>query len=266
MRRAEGARGNESVPARQEPGDREDFGDFDALFEIELGKDGGKGFGEDGLAASRGTAHQDIVPPGRGDFQGALRVFLTADVFHVEEEGFFLEERFHVNVRMRGDISYLPEVLSGIEERGDRDHGDAPYHGGFSGVFLGDIELGEAEALGEERDREDAAYGTDFAVQREFADEEFVAEVKRELFGCKEKSQGHGHVVDGRVLGEIGRGKIDGDATEAVRRQKAAIFDRGRDAVAGFFDRGVGEADHGEVVHTRVEGVHFDFDEFALES
>lgn len=37
--RAEGARGDESVSARQEPGDRENFGDFYAFFEIELGED-----------------------------------------------------------------------------------------------------------------------------------------------------------------------------------------------------------------------------------
>jgi len=140
------------------------------------------------------------------------------------------------------------------------------YHGGFVSVFLGHIELGEAKALGEEGDREDAAYGTDFAVQGELADEELVAEIKRELFGRQEKSQGHGYVVDWGILGEIGGGEIHRDPAEAVWREETAIFDGGRDAIARFLDGGVRKPHHGEVVHTGIEGIHFDFDEFALES
>ena len=126
--RSEGARGDEGIPAREEPGNRENFGDFDALFEIELGEDGRKRFGEDGLSASRRTAHQDIVAPGGGDFEGAFGVFLAADVLHIEEKGFFLEERFHIDIRMRSDRTCFAEVSGGVEERRDRNHGDAAYH------------------------------------------------------------------------------------------------------------------------------------------
>ena len=126
--RTERARGDESIPAREEPGNRENFGDFDAFFEIELGEDGGERFGENGLSASRRTAHQDIVAPGGGDFEGALGMFLATDVLHIEEEGFFLEERFHIDIRMWGDGVCFAEVSSGIEEGRDRDHPDVAYH------------------------------------------------------------------------------------------------------------------------------------------
>lgn len=264
--RTERARGDEGVPASEEPGDRENFGDFDAFFEIELGEDRGERFGENGLPASRRTAHQDIVAPGGGDFEGAFGVFLAADVLHIEEKGFFLEERFHIDIRMRSDRTCFAEVSGGVEERRDRNHGDAAYHRCFGGVFLGNIELGKTEALGEEGDREDTANGADFAVQGEFTDEEFVSEIEIELFGCQEKPESHRYVVDRGILGQIGRGEVDGNAAEAVWREKTAIFDGGTDAVAGFLDRGIGEADHSEMVHPCVKGIDFDFDEFALES
>lgn len=90
--RAEGTGGDEGVPARQKPGDRENFGDFDTFFEIELGEDRREGFGKDGFAASRGTAHEDIVAARSSDFEGAFGMFLAADIFHIEKEGLFLEE------------------------------------------------------------------------------------------------------------------------------------------------------------------------------
>lgn len=90
--RTEGTGGDEGVPARQEPCDRENLGDFDAFFEVKLGENGGEGLGEDGFAAPGRSAHEDIVATRGGDFEGALRVFLAADVFHIEEEGFFSEE------------------------------------------------------------------------------------------------------------------------------------------------------------------------------
>lgn len=167
---------------------------------------------------------------------------------------------------MRGDISNVCEVLRRIKERSDWNDTDALHHGGFGGIFLGHIEFSEAQALGKEGDREDTAYGADFAVQGEFTDKKLVAEIKRELFGRQKKSQGHGHIVDGSVFGQIGGSEVHCDPAEAVRREETAIFDGGRDAVAGFLDGSVRESHDGEVVHAGIEGIHFDFNEFTFES
>ena len=61
------------------------------------------------------------------------------------------------------------------------------------------------------------------------------------------------------------RREIHGNATESMRQEKSAIFERRADAVAGFFNSSVGSPTS-EMMHAGIEGVHFDFNEFAFES
>ena len=49
-------------------------------------------------------------------------------------------------------------------------------------------------------------------------------------------------------------------------REETAIFESRTYAVAGFFDRRIGETDDGEMMHAGIEGIDFHFDKFAFES
>ena len=84
VRGAEGPGSQERLLPVQEAGDGEDLRRFDGLREGQVGEDRHEPLGEHGLSGAGRTDHQEVVPPGGGDLQGALGLLLAADLAEIE--------------------------------------------------------------------------------------------------------------------------------------------------------------------------------------
>ena len=96
------------------------------------------------------------------------------------------------------------------------------------------------------------------AGQREFADDDEVVElVGFHLFAGGEHADGDGQVEARPFLFHVGGRKVDRGA--AHREFEAGVGQRGGDAVARFFDRGIRQADDDDD-GVAPAGIDFDFD------
>ncbi len=226
----------------QEAGDGEDLCRFDRLGKRQVGEDRHEALGEHGLSGAGGADHQEVVPPGGGDLQGALGLLLAADLVEID-----------------GVVETPPEELARIDpHRCDRGSAAEELHDLGEMIHRYDLDLGDERRLGGILPREDHppdAQGTcpegrgkgavdplHAAVQREFAQDEVVGEGPggEELLGGQDRD-GDRQVEGGALLFDIGGGQIDGDmmAGEGV----AGVLDGGLDPVLALPDGHVGEAD-----------------------
>ncbi len=79
MRRSEWTLLDECLAARQSPCDRKYLCHFKTLLECQLRENSRERFGEEGLATSRRTDHEHIVPARGRDLERTLGMFLAAN-------------------------------------------------------------------------------------------------------------------------------------------------------------------------------------------
>jgi hypothetical protein len=203
------------------------------------------------------------VATGGGDFEGTLGGLLAADIGEVEGEVLeFIEDLGGFNFESGGvnaAVAGLVEKVADLEKRFNWIDVDALDDGGFAGVGFGDDEVFNAAFAGSNGDGEHAGDGTECTVEAKLADEEEVVEVAK-LEGSigAEDADGHGEVEAGALFFDVGGGEVDGDVSGG--EVEAGVADGGADAVAGFANGGVGEADGVEVVLLGFDGGEIDFD------
>ncbi len=119
-----------------------------------------------------------------------------------------------------------------LQQRLRRIHGCVFHQCGFGGIRFRENE-GAPAVNGAIGHRQRAAYRTQFAGQREFAGVFVFAEfVGRYLPGRGENAERDGQIETPALLGQIGRGEIDGDAAcgkfetgcSAARRARGPCF------------------------------------------
>lgn len=255
--RAKGSGDEEGFFRVEEAGDGVDLGGLDGFVFAHVGHDGGKAFGEHGLAGSGRPYHQDVVAAGDGDFEGALDVGLAFDVFEVDFVAALGAKEFLTIELEGGDGAFAGEVVIGLVEVGDGDDFDAFSDGGFGGVLGGDEDFLAAAVLGFDGDGEDAFDGADGSVEGEFAhDGEVVFVGKGGFHAVGRDGEGDRKVEGGAFFFEVGGGEID-DIDDAVA--KAGGGDGRTDAHGGLANGGVGEADDDGSGLFAVAAVDFDF-------
>src|SRR5689334_5804616 len=79
MGRTEWARSQQGLFRREQAGYGIKTGDIQRLIDTEGGKDAGQGAGHESLSASRRADHENVVTPGRGNFQRTLDMLLALD-------------------------------------------------------------------------------------------------------------------------------------------------------------------------------------------
>ena len=131
----------------QQAGDGKDLRGFDGLREGEVGDDRHEPLGEHGLPGSRGTDHQEVVPSGGGDLQGAFGLFLAADLAEIEGIVAAPAEELREIDMDRRDLRPAAEKLHHLGERVHRDDLDPLHQRRLGGVFPRDDHPPDAEGL-----------------------------------------------------------------------------------------------------------------------
>jgi hypothetical protein len=132
----------------------------------------------------------------------------------------------------------LPGFVEGFEAV-DFEIGD---HGGFAGVFGGEEEAFSAGRFCSEGDGEGSFDRAKGSIEGEFPDDHEVTGLWEFFFLlASDHGEGDREIEGGAFFSEIGRGEVYGvDAVDEVHRGGE---DGGGDAVAGFTDGGIREAD-----------------------
>ena len=209
----------------------------------------GQARGQQGLAAARRAAEQQVVLAGGGDLQRAPGLELAAHVAHVRD-------RPRLGRRGRGGGQGLAAAEQGadFQQGAGADDLGAGGQGGLAGVVRRHHQPA-ARGGGRHRRRQCGIDAAQLPRQAEFADEFGVAQgIGRDLAACGEDAQRDRQVEAAAVLGQVGRGQVDGDAP--LRELELRAVDRRAHPVLGFADRGLGQADDG---HARQAAGQVDF-------
>ena len=84
MRRAERTPRHQRLARRQQADDAVNLGRLQRLVQGQRRQNRRQPFGQHGFAGARRADEQHVVPAGRGDFQGALHVFLAFDLGKIQ--------------------------------------------------------------------------------------------------------------------------------------------------------------------------------------
>ena len=253
--RADGAGADEGFALGHEATGGVDAGGFEGFLTCEGREDGGEAFAEHGFACTGRAQEQNIVAAGGGDGEGAFGKFLAADfaeVFAVGGGGGV----DGVLVEFIGEeVELAVEEADEFGQGADGDDVDSGDDGGFRGVVGGKDDADFFLFAGEHGHGECALDGADAAIEGELAGDEIFFVVDFDCVAAAtaargiedaingEDSQGHRQFQGVAFFAEVGGGEIDGE--EAFGEAVAAVEESGADAVEGFFDGGVGEADDG---------------------
>jgi len=144
----------------------------------------------------------------RGDFEGAFDVLLADDIREIRA-AVEVGRRLSRSSSVRFDGHGAEEMRREARQRRHRVYLDARDEGCLDGVRRGH-EGALLPVLARESDhRQDAVDAAQFAIEREFADENGVFEVRDELAAGSEKADGDGEVVRRAFLAQVSRGRID---------------------------------------------------------
>jgi hypothetical protein len=122
-----------------------------------------------------------------------------------------------------------------------------------------------AEVFRQQGGGEGATHGTGGAGEAELAGDQVSGQmVGGELAGGAQNAEGDGQIVEGTLLADVARREIDGRAR--ARHVKAAVAERGTDAVLGFLHRGIGQADEDEIGRASLARVDLDEDDFGFDA
>jgi hypothetical protein len=258
MRRAEGPPVRQGA-VRELARDRLDHRDLEQLARRERRQDRGQPLRQHRLAGARRAAHQQVVAPGRGDLQGALRALLALDVLQIRQA---VVEGRDGGLRPRHDL-YAFEVVRELDQRARREHLDvAGRPGGLGAAGIGADEPVPALVRGDRR-RQHARDRGDRAVERKLAqDREALERIGRDRADRRHHAERDRQIVMRALLGQIGRREVHGDA---LRRQREAGGDQRRaHPLARFPHRLVRQADDREH-HVAGRELHLHVDEARLD-
>ena len=252
MRTAEGPAPAEPA-VQQAAADALDHADLERLGRVERRQDARQARGQHRLARAGRADHQEIVRPGGGDLEGALRGLLALHLAEVGHDAASSSSSRGVG----GSRSRRPRAWSTSAMRvgGGQDRHLAREPGRLGAAGLGADEAHLALGRGDRR-RQHARHRLDAAVQRQLAQREApLGEVGRQHAHDHQEGERDRQVVVAALLGEVGRRQVHGDPP---RRQGEAHGGERRPHPLAALGHGlVGQAHDGEGGQARA---HLDLD------
>ena len=204
---------------------------------------------------------------GHGDLDGAAQGVLALDLGEVgggvAVQGRHFPPGLGGGKGGQGDVA--DQETEGLVKGFDPFHLDALDERGLLRRTGGQQVRAPAQSAGEAGDGEGAFHRTGGAGEAEFAgDEAFGHFLRLQLLGGGQNAEGDGQVVERTLLPQVTRRQIDGRA--GAGGAEAAVFQRGLDAVGGFLDGGIGQADEEPARFTDFPGIDFDLDQLGMDA
>lgn len=169
--------GDEAAVASQFSGHGVNLSGFQTFGERERGKNAGQALGHHALATTRRAYHDQVVAAGSCYFEGALHVFLSADIGEIELVLTLLLVEFTAGVNLCG-----VKMGAAVEEIDDIRQGfhaidlDIIDYGGFADVLFGYNEASELLFTCLDGDGKCTANGLQASVESQFAYEHIVGQ------------------------------------------------------------------------------------------
>jgi hypothetical protein len=214
--------------------------DLDRLVGQERRQDPRQPPGEHGLSCARRAHHQQVVPPCRGDLEGAPRSRLPAHVAQIRSVP-QRARRGRLGRRGRRERRAPAQVLEDLlEARRDQDL-DAWDDGGLGAIAMGDDRAPVSEALRLDDRGQHSTHRTNGAGERELTDPHRACE---RLGGhpaerCR-NGDGHREIERAADLSDVRRGERDGE--DVLVEVDPEIPEGGSNSHARLPHAGLGEA------------------------
>jgi hypothetical protein len=204
-------------------------------------QDAGQPGRQHGLAGARRAEHQQAVPTRRRDFERATGSGLPAHIGKVGRIGAVAPcrgGRRHRQGRRAGQMTTDGKQVLGTVGR------EVWRERGFRRVGVRKNEP-RAGALRLQRHGKHAAHRTQLTAKTKLADELVAAQaIDRQLARCRQDGKRDAEVEAPALLGQVGGGKVDGDAPG--RKLEAAIDERAAHPIARLAHSRFGQADDGQ--------------------
>ena len=221
-----------------------DAEDLELLIEGGSGHDGRNAFGHHGFSRARRTDHEQVVRPGDGDLDGASQGLLAFDLgeIHSAFDGHRSSSKPRSAGSERGELGFTAQEPDGAVEGVHLANFHPFDQRSFVGRDGGQQKSALRELAGEAGHREGAPDRPGGAGEAEFPrDEPVVQAGGLQLSGGDQDAEGDGQIVERALLAQVARGEVDrGPGAGSV---EAAVMQRRKNAVPGFLDGGVGQAD-----------------------
>ncbi len=238
---------------------RLDHRDFEQFARPEHRQDRGQAGGEHRLAGPGRPVHQEVVGTRRRDLEDALGALLALDLAQVRHGS---GGRRHGGLRAGHDLRAL-EVVGELDEGAGRQHVHVAPCPGRLRPRGRRADQAEPSRIRRHRGRQHPGYRGDAAVERQFAEHAVAPQrVRRQRPDRAHHGERDRQVVVRALLGQVGRGEIDGDA---LGREREARGDQRRPhPLARFRHRLVGQPHHhegdgaGGDLHLHVDGAGLD--------
>lgn len=163
------------------------------------------------------------------------------------------------------DVEFTFEETHGLIERLDGVGGDSVHERSFLGGDGRQEDAAFAELFGEAGEGEGAAHGSRGTGETEFAGDQVVVDLRGlHLIGGEQDAEGDGQVVERAFFAQVAGGEVDGRA--GARDFESAVAQCGDDAVVGFFDGGVGQADKDELRVAALAGVDLNVNQLGIDA
>ena len=236
-----------------------DHRDFEQLAGRERRQDRGQPRRQHRLAGAGRADHQQIVPAGGRDLQGALGALLALDVAQVERRALELAD---LRARPHQHLRAL-EMVGELDQRAGRDDLHLGARPGGLRPARGRADQPLAARIGADRRRQHARDRRDRAVEPELAQHREAAHgVRRDRADRRHQAERNRQIVMAAFLRQVGRRHVDGDAPRGKR--EPGSDQRGAHPLARLRHRLVGQAHHierrepGRDLHLHVDGARLD--------
>lgn len=228
-----------------------DCRDFERFFFAQRRQQARKAGGEHRLARAGRTDHQQTVPAGSGNLERPFGMHLAFDFGHIG----VCRQRLLQAARIRREQAFAANVGAHFEKRSGGQDASVARQCGFGSVLR---RQHKRAAAGGEGHRKRPAHRAKLTCQRQFADELMAFQRPGGELAARGKDPERDRQVEpARVLGQVGRRKIDRDAARG--KLESGVVERCANAVLGFANFGIRQADDGERGQSRAE-VNLDSD------
>ena len=238
-----------------------DLGGFNRLVETHRRQNGRKPARQHGLAGTRRTDQNDVVPAGHRHFHGALRLILSFDVFEIDVIHALLRKQLFAIDCQRNPGLFAVEQFHYLRQVSHRECPNPVHYSSLACIGLRNDQMTQSPFPGHRGHRERPLDRPDRSVQRQLSHKEEPGQVLRvHTARCAQYSYGHRQIKGRTLFLQICGSEVDSDVLR--RQNKSTVAQRRFHSFAAFAHRGIRQTDRHEI--QLLPGTEIDFDGYRV--